>query len=262
MTERDTSEESQRTDAPRPTSRAELEGVLAHISAIFGEPAALHLRLGAEGVDDPSHVNVVVTAAPAQIRAEAGQALVQTEGLPSTSERDVPVQRDDAYYDEVRRAVGRGTPSVLLGTSTRSLERSFQQLKASQKSKPASVSQRRTFEDNKTSPPTEPLPKRVKLVIRLLRYLVTVTLWYIAGVAIYDAITSHASWSSRLNYVLSAVLWSALAVGILIPKFRAAVAKWAKKRPLFKDFFPIDSPEQWRQVGKRVRRKKAKDKKR
>ena len=37
---------------------------------------------------------------------------------------------DDAYYDEVRRAVGRGAPTVLIGTSTRSLERSLTKLRA------------------------------------------------------------------------------------------------------------------------------------
>lgn len=37
---------------------------------------------------------------------------------------------DDAYYDEVRRAVGRGAPTLLVGTSTRSLERSLAKLQA------------------------------------------------------------------------------------------------------------------------------------
>ena len=47
------------------------------------------------------------------------------------AERDTPVQIDDAYYDEVGKAVGRGTPSVLLGTSTRSLKRHLTKLKDS-----------------------------------------------------------------------------------------------------------------------------------
>ena len=34
---------------------------------------------------------------------------------------DSPVVRDDAYYEEVRQAVGRGAPTLLLGTSTRAL---------------------------------------------------------------------------------------------------------------------------------------------
>jgi hypothetical protein len=51
--------------------------------------------------------------------------------LEREAERDTPVQIDDAYYDEVGKAVGRGTPSVLLGTSTRSLKRHLTKLKDS-----------------------------------------------------------------------------------------------------------------------------------
>ena len=115
------------------------EGVLARISEVFGEPGepAVQIRLSAEGVD-PSHVNVVVEAEPAQARAEAGEVSVKTtEALPSVSERDAPVQMDDAYYDEVRQAVGRGAPSVLVGTSTRSLERNLGKLKAVQQAQAA-----------------------------------------------------------------------------------------------------------------------------
>jgi hypothetical protein len=52
---------------------------------------------------------------------------------------DAPVQMDTAYYDEVRRAVGRGAPTVLLGTSTRSLQRSLGKLKAAQEGKSSST---------------------------------------------------------------------------------------------------------------------------
>jgi DNA-binding transcriptional MerR regulator len=46
-------------------------------------------------------------------------------------------ERDAAYYDEVRRAVGRGAPTGLLGTSTKSLERSLAKLKAVQQAEEA-----------------------------------------------------------------------------------------------------------------------------
>jgi len=49
--------------------------------------------------------------------------------LSKPSEALGPVRRDDAYYDEVRRAVGRGAPSLLFGTSTKSLERSLAKLR-------------------------------------------------------------------------------------------------------------------------------------
>jgi hypothetical protein len=45
------------------------------------------------------------------------------------SSEGVPVELDDADYEEVREAIGRGAPTLLLGTSTRSLERSFSKLK-------------------------------------------------------------------------------------------------------------------------------------
>jgi hypothetical protein len=50
-----------------------------------------------------------------------------TEALHKAMQATEPeVRMDDAYYDEVRQAVGRGAPSVLLGTSTKSLERSLE----------------------------------------------------------------------------------------------------------------------------------------
>ena len=128
MVEPGKAEESQR---PRPrghASRSELEGVVSHIREVFGDSARLNLRLGAAGVD-PSVVHVVVEASPAEAEAEAGQASATTEASPSAFERDMLVEKDDAYYDEVRQAVGGGTRSVLLGTSTRSLERNLRKLK-------------------------------------------------------------------------------------------------------------------------------------
>jgi len=49
-------------------------------------------------------------------------------------------RRDTSYYEEVRRALGRGAPSGLLGTSTKSLERSLSKLKAVQQAEDASAS--------------------------------------------------------------------------------------------------------------------------
>ena len=46
-------------------------------------------------------------------------------------------KRDAAYYEEVRRAVGHGAPTALLGTSTKSLERSLAKLKAVQQAEVA-----------------------------------------------------------------------------------------------------------------------------
>jgi hypothetical protein len=75
--------------------------------------------------------SVVGAAADAAARATAGSRPSHFPG-----ERGEPVQiqaeaveLDDAYYDEVRQAVGRGTPSVLLGTSTRSLGRNLAEIR-------------------------------------------------------------------------------------------------------------------------------------
>ncbi len=46
------------------------------------------------------------------------------------------VTLDDQYFEEVRQAVGRGTPSVLLGTSTRSLNRSLAKIRAAERGEP------------------------------------------------------------------------------------------------------------------------------
>lgn len=43
------------------------------------------------------------------------------------------VAKDDAYWAEVQKAVGRGTPSILLGTSTRSLARALRKLRDASK---------------------------------------------------------------------------------------------------------------------------------
>jgi hypothetical protein len=44
--------------------------------------------------------------------------------------------RDAAYYDELRESVGRGTPTLLFGTSTRSLHRSLDRLRGVRRDEP------------------------------------------------------------------------------------------------------------------------------
>ena len=46
------------------------------------------------------------------------------------------VERDEEYWKEVERAVGTGTRSILLGTSTRSLRRNLQMLRGAVVSNP------------------------------------------------------------------------------------------------------------------------------
>jgi DNA-binding transcriptional MerR regulator len=63
--------------------------------------------------------------------------------------------RDAAYYDEVRKAVGRGAPTGLLGTSTKSLERSLAKLKAVQQAEEALPSAGRNRPTAKKKPTRE-----------------------------------------------------------------------------------------------------------
>lgn len=44
-------------------------------------------------------------------------------------QRDTQPEKDDRYWDEVERAVGKGTRSILWGTSTRSLRRALARLR-------------------------------------------------------------------------------------------------------------------------------------
>jgi hypothetical protein len=99
--------------------------------------ADVDVRLHTAG-EDPSDVDVVVEAKRASIPVTVvpGSAShfiqrasrVSRRGADLLPELDESVERDDAYYEEVRQAVGRGAPSVLLGTSTKSLERNLEKL--------------------------------------------------------------------------------------------------------------------------------------
>jgi hypothetical protein len=65
------------------------------------------------------------------VRAEAGGSPVQTThvlGAPPEEDDQVELDADD--YEEIRQAVGRGAPTLLLGASTRSLTRNLAILKA------------------------------------------------------------------------------------------------------------------------------------
>ena len=101
--------------------------------------ADVDVRLHTAG-EDPSDVDVVVEAklASIPITVVPGSAShfiqrasrVSRRGTDLLPEPDVPVERDDAYYEEVRQAVGAGAPTVLLGTSTKSLEAELLKLRA------------------------------------------------------------------------------------------------------------------------------------
>lgn len=64
---------------------------------------------------------------------EGEQLGVSGEVTVGVTEDDAAPERDAAYYAEVRESVGRGTPTLLLGTSTKSLDRSVEKLQVAQR---------------------------------------------------------------------------------------------------------------------------------
>lgn len=105
-------------EAEQPETLAEQPTSAAHL-IINVVPVDLDMpRRGVSGApvisSDPAQVTVgVVTSASAEAGLEASTA----------------VEKDTTYFHEVRQAVGRGAPSLLLGTSTRSLKRAVEELK-------------------------------------------------------------------------------------------------------------------------------------
>src|SRR5262249_19331556 len=130
MAERGKAEESQHTERPTLVSDAEMQEVLDHLQSVFGDSVRVQFNLQVPAAGPP-YVDVLVKAKPVQAKGTAEQVRIETV-QPDISESDEPVERDDAYYDEVRQAVGPGAPSVLVGTSTKSLERNVERLKALQ----------------------------------------------------------------------------------------------------------------------------------
>ena len=146
MAERGKAEETQRTEAENPD--AKLEETLENIRVIR-EYLERHMAS-----EDPSDVEAKLASIPITVRDEHFLQAASRLNRPWTDllpDLDVPFERDDAYYDEVRHAVGRGAPSVLLGTSTRSLKRGFRKLKTVRQadidrpSSPASTQREQTW---------------------------------------------------------------------------------------------------------------------
>lgn len=135
MAERGKAEESQLTEALGPGSRDELHGVVEHLQAVFGDSADVQLSYSTRAAGSPT-LHVRVKAQPVLAKAQAGEVQVETTTAePNELGPDMAVDRDDAYYDEVREAVGRGAPSVLLGTSTKSLEANVRKIQAAQQTR-------------------------------------------------------------------------------------------------------------------------------
>ena len=214
MTERGKSEESQRGEDPGVTLEA-LEALASYLqeASRYKAPAAILrrktvlFRFG-DGDADPPDIAISLQAEPvAEVRAMVGES------------QGGHAERDDAYYEEVQRAVGRGAPSVLLGTSTRSLERNLEKLKDLQQS------------DTPPQSSGSPRPSKAKDDESLSRRAIfvwdamKVFFWVLAVLAVLLIIDTPAH-SDKAIFIASAFLYSALSILMFIPAVRCRGQKW------------------------------------
>jgi hypothetical protein len=123
MAERGKTEKSQHNEAGAPS--AEVAEILSGIRDAFEGSGPVTVRIHSAGAD-PSDVRIDVTFVPSEVKVGASKHWAEATSPVASGLEDVgPVDKDDAYYGAVRQAIGRGTASVLLGTSTRSLEKNL-----------------------------------------------------------------------------------------------------------------------------------------
>jgi hypothetical protein len=116
-------------DVPRSSPQLSLIDAIAEYAAEYlGDPIGVQLGRSERPGIAPVLSGSGGTGKTRLARERAFQSLAEDEAQ-HEAERETPVQMDDDYYDEVGKAVGRGTTSVLLGTSTRSLKRSLSKLR-------------------------------------------------------------------------------------------------------------------------------------
>lgn len=239
MAERGKAEETERTEAGRRTpSPAEWEDFVRetaeHMHALFGDSAEVDVRLHTAG-EDPSDVDVVVEAKLASIPVTVvpdehfiqRASRVSRPGTGLLPELDEPVERDDAYYDEVRQAVGRGAPSVLLGTSTKSLDRSLEKLRTVHGASGASQTMRPSPRDRRP-PFIEDEPAERMVGWRLLQAfaLSAVVILIIGVVWVKDT-----DWFKALC-IAGIVVYSLVFFSLFSSRFREWLKTTARKNPL------------------------------
>ena len=166
MTDREGRESELRRDAEAPSAEELVEqahaGVVGRrdalnviaqlvvaLQAFMGEMEALLTAAGRQIAAGPQ-VAESASAAATEISGSAQEAAARPKEAARSRRRhlpgeqgepvqihDEPSELDDAYYDEVRQAVGHGAPSVLLGTSTRSLTQTLDKIKAVEQGSPS-----------------------------------------------------------------------------------------------------------------------------
>jgi hypothetical protein len=112
-------------------------------------------------------------------------SLPGAELLTRDREDDEDEELDDAFYADVREAMGRGTPSLLLGTSTRALDRSLAKIMAAQRA--AQRAESEPVATPQSEPVAGPLPAQQVFEVtsmerRRLRHQEERTLWHREGI--------------------------------------------------------------------------------
>lgn len=125
--------------------------------------------------------------------------MAQSEPV-TPADEDAPVVRDEAYYAEVLEAVGRGAPTLLLGTSTRSLARSVKRLQEVQSGSSELTTQRKATDD---IPKSEKRPSRRR---QTLRVFLSAVIFCGLTLTVIITLALHASSESWWEIALSAFL--------------------------------------------------------
>jgi hypothetical protein len=168
-----------------------------------------------------------------------------TEAPSSPVERDVSVDRDDAYYDDVRQAVGRGAPSVLLGTSTKALDRNLQKIRFAKVSdEPSSPDVPPPVRPSSGSPSSPSPSSRIAVPVPVKRAsiwwkLAVTGIWAFLLLCTASLITdpsppshgwSQLGWFQILQSIAALILLWATAIVISVPRIRHGAKAWIRKK--------------------------------
>lgn len=118
-------------------------------------------------------------------------------------------EHGEAYYAEVRRAVGRGAPSLLLGTSTKSLERSLAKLKAADQGELPSAP--RVASEAAAPPDDEVEITSVRVRPRL--WLLGLSIIFLGVLGIAGALP-HEPWARALLVIVLSLAVTALPIAV------------------------------------------------
>ena len=240
MAERGKDEPQQHEEA----ETAEAQDRRAEVIASSFEEALQHhllaLNLKAE------HVRPILEQAKEESFGRFLAAWEQAAEAPSSPvERDVSDDRDDAYYDDVRQAVGRGAPSVLLGTSTKALDRNLQKIRFAKVSdEPSSPDVPPPARPSSGSPSSPSPSSRIAVPVPVKRSsiwwkLAVTGIWAFVLLCTPALITdpsppshgwSQLGWFQILQAIMMLIFLWAIAIVVSVPRIRRGAKAWMRKK--------------------------------